>query len=218
MQSSANTPETRAGARIGMAPDFKIGTFGQFNMRTSTITPSVHPVSLYLIAATIALAGCSTTREVYRDETFQPQTPFSANIQRPSKTVCWSVKRAFLSQGYMLEQSADSATLTGAKNYQLDDDTTVTLRLQTTCAENNDGSSTVFATASRDISKVQKEKQHRSAGIGWATVTVPSGSAESLRLIKRETVQDPKFYQRFYQLVKTFSEEDEKTSPGKPAQ
>ena len=185
-------------------------------MRPPTFTPSA--LFLYLIALTFTLAGCSSKREIYREEVFQPQTQFSATIQRPSKVVCWSVKRAFLSQGYMLDRSADSATLTGAKDYQRDDDTTITLRLQTTCAENNDGSSTVFATASRDISKVQKEKQHRSAGIGWATVTVPSGSAESLRLIKRETVQDKDFYQRFYKLVRTYAEEDEKTSRGASAQ
>jgi hypothetical protein len=38
------------------------------------------------------------------------------------------------------------------------------VRLQTTCAENSDGTSTVFAAASRDINKVQNEKQHRGAG------------------------------------------------------
>lgn len=184
-------------------------------MRAPAFTPSVSCFSLQLIAAIIVvIAGCGTTREVYKDEEFRPQTPFSANIQRPSKVVCWSVKRAFLSQGYMLERSADSATLTGIKDYPTDDETTVTLRLQTTCAENNDGSSTVFATASRDVSKVQQEKQHRSAGVGWFTVTIPSGSAETLRLIKRETIRDRDFYQRFYKLVKTFAEEDEKTPNG----
>lgn len=181
-------------------------------------TPPVSRVCLLQLIAAIVLAGCGTTREVYQGEAFQPNTQFSATIQRPSKVVCWSVKRAFLSQGYMLDRSADSATLTGVKDYTVDDETTVTLRLQTTCAENNDGSSTVFATASRDVNKVQQEKQHRSAGIGWFTVTIPSGSAESLRLIKRETVQDAGFYQRFYSLVKTFAEEDDKTPSRTSAQ
>lgn len=185
-------------------------------MRDSTYAPSVFFLYLQLITAAIVLAGCSA-REIYREEAFRPETPFSATIQRPSKVVCWSVKRAFLSQGYMLDRSADSATLTGVKDYQTDDETTVTLRLQTTCAENNDGSSTVFATASRDVSKVQKEKQHRAAGIGWATVTIPSGSASTLRLIKRETVQDAEFYQRFYKLVRSIAEADEKSSRGTSA-
>src|SRR5689334_11010230 len=134
-------------------------------MRFSTSSFPHSLLCVQLIVTAVVLAGCSTTKEVYREESFKPKTQFSANIPRSSKVVCWSVKRAFLSQGYMLDRSADSATLTGTKDYQQDDETTVTLRLQTTCAENNDGSSTVFATASRDISRVQKEKQHRSAGI-----------------------------------------------------
>jgi flagellar basal body L-ring protein FlgH len=177
-------------------------------MRASTSALRIPLSSLHLLVVVIALAACSTTKEVHKAEAFKPETQFSQKIARPSKIVCWSVKRAFLSQGYMLDQAADSPTLTGVKNYQKDDETTVTLRLQTSCAENNDGTSTVFATASRDISKVQEEKQHRSGGIGWFTLTVPAGSRETLQIVKRETVQDPEFYQRFYALVKTFAEED----------
>jgi hypothetical protein len=180
-------------------------------MRASAFVPSP---SLFLFVTAIVLAGCASTKEVHKAEAFQPQTQFSEKIQRPSKIVCWSVKRAFLSQGYMLDQAADSPTLTGVKNYQKDDETTVTLRLQTSCAENQDGTSTVFATASRDISKVQQEKQHRSGGIGWFTLTVPAGSRETLQIVRRETILDREFYQRFYALVKTFAEEDAASGRG----
>ena len=176
-------------------------------MRASTSAPRIPVNYFHLFVAVMVLAGCAS-KEVYREEAFKPQTQFSEKVQYPSKIVCWSVKRAFLTQGYMLDQSADSPTLTGVKNYQKDDETTVTLRLQTSCAENNDGTSTVFATASRDISKVQEEKQHRSGGIGWFTLTVPAGSRETLQIVKRETIRDAEFYQRFYALVKTFAEED----------
>lgn len=172
---------------------------------------------LHLVAAALVLAGCAS-KEIYREEAFKPQTQFSERIPQSSKVVCWSVKRAFLSQGYMLDQAAaDSPTLTGVKTYQTDDDTTVTLRLQTSCAENNDGSSTVFATASRDVAKVQQEKQHRAGGIGWFTLTVPSGSKETLQVVKRETIQDREFYRRFYALVKTFAAEDMKAPQGAAA-
>lgn len=168
---------------------------------------------LYFLAAAIALAGCGTTKEVHRKEAFDQGTPFSAKIQRSSKVVCWSVKRAFLTQGYMLDRStAESATLTGVKEFQTDDETNVTLRLQTSCADNNDGTSTVYATATREVNQVQYEKQHRAAGIGWATVTVPAGSARILRTLSRETVQDADFYQRFYGLVAKFAEEDARTA------
>lgn len=186
-------------------------------MRASASAPHIRFLYLNLFAAAIVLSGCAA-KEVYRDEAFRPQTQFSERIQAPSKIVCWSVKRAFLTQGYMLDQSADSPTLTGVKTYQTDKETTVTLRLQTSCAENNDGSSTVFATASRDVAKVQEEKQHRAGGIGWFTLTVPAGSKDTLQIVKRETIQDRDFYKRFYALVRSFAEEDAKTPRGTAVQ
>jgi hypothetical protein len=165
---------------------------------------------LSLLTATLVLEGCSTTKAVHSRESFQQAgTPYSAKISRPSKIVCWSVKRAFLAQGYMLDRStAEAATLTGVKEFQTDDETNVTLRLQTSCADNNDGTSTVYATAMREVNKVQRENQHRSVGIGWATITVPAGSAKIMRPLSRETVSDPAFYQRFYVLVSRLAEED----------
>ena len=165
------------------------------------------PVVCVLLGA--LLAGCSSTKDFHRKETFNSTTPFSAKVNQPSKIVCWSVKRAFLAQGYMLDRStAEAATLTGIKEFQADDETNVTLRLQTSCADNNDGTSTVYATAMKEVNQVQAEKQHRAFGVGWATVTVPAGSAKVLRPISRETVSDPEFYQRFYALVSKLAAED----------
>ena len=178
-------------------------------MRASTFKQPVPPI-VGLLAAALILGGCaSTKKDVHRKEAFNTATPFSAKVNRPSKVTCWSVKRAFLQQGYMLDRtSAESATLTGVKEFQADDETNVTLRLQTSCADNNDGTSTIYATAMREVNQVQAEKQHRAMGIGWATLTVPAGSAKVLRPISRETVNDPEFYQRFYALVSKFAEED----------
>jgi hypothetical protein len=162
-----------------------------------------------MLVATVLAGGCASTKDIHRKETFNSTTPFSAKVNAPSKIACWSVKRAFLAQGYMLDRStAEAATLTGIKEFQADDETNVTLRLQTSCADNNDGTSTVYATALKEVNQVQSEKQHRAFGIGWATVTVPAGSAKVLRPISRETVNDPEFYQRFYALVSKLAAED----------
>jgi len=170
----------------------------------------VTPGLACLLTAALALHGCSTTNPVHRQESFQPAgMPYSAKIAQPSKIACWSVKRAFLAQGYMLDRStAESATLTGVKEFHTDDETNVALRLQTSCADNGDGTSTVYATAMREVNKVQREAQHRSAGVAWATITVPAGSAKILRPLRRETVSDPAFYRRFYALVSQLAEED----------
>lgn len=172
------------------------------------VTPWSRVRLLYFLAAVLLISGCASTKAVHQKEMFNSVTPFSAKVNQPSKIACWSVKRAFLQQGYMLSSTAESATLTGVKEFQSDDETNVTLRLQTSCADNNDGTSTVYATAMREVSQVQNEKQHRSAGVGWATITVPAGSAKVLRPLSRETVNDPEFYQRFYALVSKLAAED----------
>jgi hypothetical protein len=118
------------------------------------------------------------------------------------------VKRAFLSQGYMLDRGADTLVLSGTKEAQPDDDTNVSLRLQATCVDNRDGSSTVFATAIRETSKVQRVGHSASIGASFATLSVPSGMDRALRVQKRETIQDPKFYESFYVLVQRFANEE----------
>jgi len=166
---------------------------------------SLSPASVMgMIALLLALGACSSTKDVFRREAFKPQTPFSVQIPGSGKSVCWSVKRALLSQGYMLDRSADSVTLTGVKEFQPDDDTNVELRMQTSCADNGDGTSTVFATAIREVAKVQNVKQSVTAGISIATVTLPAGSERVMQVINRETVQDTKFYRRFYRLVRAY--------------
>jgi hypothetical protein len=162
-----------------------------------------------LLVAVLFVTGCASTKDIQRKEAFTTATPFSTTIELPSKVVCWSVKRAFLAQGYMLDRAtAESATLTGVKEFQSDDETNVTLRLQTSCADNSNGTTTVYATALKEVNQVQEEKQHRALGVGWATVTVPAGSAKVLRPISRETIKEPEFYQRFYALVAKLAQED----------
>jgi uncharacterized protein DUF2242 len=153
----------------------------------------------------IALAGCASAPPKAE---FRADTPYSKVIQGSGDAVCWSVKRAFLMQGYMLDRGGESVILIGTKDTQPDDDTNVTQRMQTTCVDNHDGTSTVFATATRETSRLQRAPQSVSAGVSIATVTLPAGNEKSLRPIRRETIQDPKFYQGFYALVEKFSSQE----------
>jgi hypothetical protein len=108
----------------------------------------------------------------------------------------------------MLDRPTDSGVLTGTMDYQPKPKENVTVRLQTTCADNKDGTSIVFATASREDSRLQKMSQSTSAGIGPATVTLPSGSAKVLGVVRRETIRDPNFYDSFFKLVGTYVAQD----------
>ena len=179
-------------------------------MRTK-IHESPRWTSYLLFAAAVSLAGCGA-KPVKQEDPFRPDTPFSKNIVGTGDVVCWSVKRAFLSQGYMLDRSGESVILSGTKDSQIDNRTNLTLRLQTTCVDNKDGTSTVFATATREVSRLQKILNSVSAGVSIATVTVPTSSEDALRIVKRETIQDPAFYNSFYNLVQDFSAQEKRNS------
>lgn len=164
-----------------------------------------------VVAFAVLAGGCATRHKDLAEESISSRAPFSKTFAGSGDVVCWSVKRALLSQGYMLDRSADSGVLTGTRDYQPTDKLNVSYRLQTTCADNKDGTSIVFVTATREDSQLQKMKQTTSMGIGPATLTMPSGSARVLGVIRRETVKDPSFYNTFFTLVQGYVDQERLT-------
>jgi hypothetical protein len=163
--------------------------------------------SAALLAAVLSIpvmAGCASRRHDLASDAISVKAPFSETFAGPSDAICWSVKRALLSQGYMLDRTSEAGVLTGTREFQADPKLNVTVHLQTSCADNRDGTSIVFVTASREESRLQKMKQSTSVGVGPATLTMPSGSAEVLGVVRRETIQDPDFYHRFFALINGF--------------
>ena len=161
------------------------------------------------VVVAAATAGCASKPPVARGP-FASSAPFSKTLAGSGDAVCWSVKRAMLGQGYMLERSSESGVLTGTRDYQPDQKMNVTVRLQTTCADNRDGTSIVFVTAEREESKLQKMKQTTSVGVGPATLTMPAGSAKVLGVVRRETIDDPSFYNSFFTVVQGFVAQEER--------
>jgi hypothetical protein len=168
--------------------------------RTRSSIAASRIVSLLTIAA--AVAGCASKHDTRGP--FVASAPFSKTIPGSGDAVCWSVKRALLGQGYMLERSGETGVLTGTRDSQPTEKMNITVHLQTTCADNRNGTSIVFVTADREVSKLQRMKQSTSAGIGPATITLPAGSAKVLGIVRRETIEDPNFYHSFFALVEGF--------------
>jgi hypothetical protein len=153
------------------------------------------------VAAAALLAGCAHHPP---PQQFTATAPFSRTYTGSGDAVCWSVKRALLSQGYMLDRPNDAGVLTGLRDEQPKPNLNVTMRLQTTCADNRNGTSIVFVTATREENQLQKMKQTTSMGVGPATLTMPSGSARVLGTVRRETIKDPDFYGQFFTLVQNY--------------
>ena len=177
------------------------------------MTSSAHTASLpriaLAVAATVAIGGCASRKADIAQQSISAQAPFSRTFQGSGDTVCWGVKRALLSQGYMLDRPNESGVLTGTRDFQPDEKLNISYHLQTTCADNRDGSSIVFVTAEREDNRLQKMKQTTSLGVGPATLTMPSGSARVLGVVRRETVKDPAFYDSFFSLVQSYVDQEQ---------
>jgi hypothetical protein len=172
-------------------------------------TPRSSPIYVTLLAVALSSSGCASHQphELARDS-ISTQAPFSKTFRGSGAIVCWSVKRALLSQGYMLDRSNDAGVLTGTRDFQPTPKLNLSYHLQTTCADNRDGTSIVFVTATREDSQLQKMRQTTSLGVGPATLTMPSGSARVLGTVRRETIKDPTFYQKFFDLVQGYMGEE----------
>jgi hypothetical protein len=57
-----------------------------------------------------------------------------------------------------------------------------------------------------------------SAGVSFATVTVPSGMEKVLHVVSRETIRDPQFYERFYLLVESYARDEWRQSRSRARQ
>jgi hypothetical protein len=182
--------------------------------RTRSSIAASRIVSLLTIAA--AVTGCASKHDTRGP--FVASAPFSKTIPGSGDAVCWSVKRALLGQGYMLERSSETGVLTGTRDSQPTEKMNITVHLQTTCADNRNGTSIVFVTADREVSKLQRMKQSTSAGIGPATITVPAGSAKVLGIVRRETIEDPNFYNSFFALVEGFVAQEGRSHPEQHAE
>jgi hypothetical protein len=168
-----------------------------------------------VVAAVITASGCASRKVDVAEASISSAAPFSRTFQGSGDAVCWSVKRALLSQGYMLDRPNDSGVLTGTRDFQPDPKLNISYHLQTTCADNRDGTSIVFVTAEREDNRLQKMKQTTSVGVGPATLTMPSGSAQVLGVVRRETIKDPGFYDRFFSLVQSLVDQEERTAQGR---
>jgi hypothetical protein len=149
----------------------------------------------------LSLAACGK-RDVYRDEAFQGDTPFSARIQAPVERVKSGVRHALLSQGYLLAAAPEPDMLAGSKEFQDDEERNVVLYLQAAWRDNGDGSTTVYAVAKQQVNSLETAKQ--TAGISLPTlggISLPAGSTRFQTKISGETIQDPAFYRRFYHSV-----------------
>jgi len=176
------------------------------------------PRTVFVFALSAALvgtlAGCasSSVPGLDRAPRFDPDDFDSASmhtrhINAPQARVCEGARRALLSQGYLVS-TASAEVVAGRKYFQPSSDIHYEVEMRVVCAtEGGDKTRTAaFASALQDRYVIKKINNSASLGVGaLGSVSLPfSASDDTLVKVGSETVTDPRFYDRFFQLFDRF--------------
>lgn len=155
------------------------------------------------IAATLILAtlgGCGSSK-VHKHEQFELESQYRESYAVSPRHACTGAKRALLSQGYSLDENLDT-TIKAHKEFQPEDENMTVLEFSVTCMPGGQGA-VVFANAIESVYKLKKTSD--SVGVGVSSVgsiKLPWGKRlDSLVKTSGTTIDDKKFYKRFFKLV-----------------
>jgi hypothetical protein len=158
------------------------------------------PTILTTALCVLTLTACSS-EAVYTKESFAADSPFQKRVAVKTAVACESARRALLSQGYLID-SASNEQVKGRKAYKSEDERSTFIEMQVVCASDNTGS-TLYATALLSTYAVKKTGSSASVGVkAVGSVSLPFGqSADSMVKVSDETIDDKKFYKRFFVAV-----------------
>ena len=162
-----------------------------------------------LMLTLLLCAGCGG-RAVYRDEAFQEESPFRRNLTVSAQKACEAAQLAMLSQAYRISLK-EATEVRAQKDFQPDNDTSVTIDLDVVCKDMPPGS-IIFANAVQTKYELKKSSQTTSVGIpSVGSLSMPWGkTAETLVKVGGETISDEEYYARFFALVRNILEPQKK--------
>jgi hypothetical protein len=159
------------------------------------------------LAGLAALAACSSTPQQpkFQQEMFDTgASPFSRHFAATSPDACEAARRALLSQGY-LTTTTRSDTIDASKDFQPSGDKHITVEFHVVCTPGDDAenSSLVYANAVQSGYTLKKSDTSASVGLsilGSLSLPIRSNS-DAMVKVSSETIQSPKFYDRFFDYV-----------------
>jgi hypothetical protein len=171
-----------------------------------------NPRVLLPIALVMSMSGCVVQKPVvYQTEKFDTTDIYTRRFQASSEAVCEASRRALLSQGYVIN-AASTTQVDGRKSFQPENDMHVQIGFRVVCAtDGTDGKvASVFVNALEDRYALKKVNNSASLGVGaLGSLSLPfSSSDDSLVKVASETIQEEKFYARFFQLVERYLNND----------
>lgn len=167
--------------------------------------PAAAAVSLVLLTAGCA-GGNMMPPPAYSAEKFSPDAPFELRLATGPLAACRYGQRALLSQGYQVNGS-DTDTVRGTKYFQPQSKYQMQLDITLVCLPGADGT-VIYASAMQTRYELKTSASNTGLSVaGVGSVSLPwSTEKEAMVKVGEETVADPEFYGRFFELLKRLAE------------
>lgn len=159
------------------------------------------------LALCVALLAACSNSAVYKDESFDSDSPYRMRTTGDASLACESARRALLGQGYLIE-TASSEGVKGRKAYKSDSAQNTFIEMNIVCLPEVSGS-TLFANGLLSAYELKKSASSASVGVSaLGSISLPIGqSADSLVKVSEETIDDKDYYRRFFAAVGTILDE-----------
>lgn len=155
------------------------------------------------ILLTLALLAACGTPSVYTDEAFSKESPYFKQFRQSEAQACEAAQHALLSQGYRIER-AEAQNVRAKKDFQPDDEINVTIDFDVVCKPSGSGA-TVFVNAVETTYELKKTSNAASLSVSGGGIALPWGkSTDALVKVAGKTIEDDKFYKRFFDLLTTY--------------
>jgi hypothetical protein len=159
---------------------------------------------LALALAGALLAACGGPSPYYSEESFGAKSVHRHSFEVPADRLCDAAYTALLAQGYVVARGAarDPLALVGSKEFKGEDNRHAVLQVHATCRAAAHGSF-LYATAIESHFDVKQSTEKTSVGVPIITPLSITSTSESEAAVKTggQTVEDRRFYERFYEAV-----------------
>ena len=155
------------------------------------------------------IAGCGGPH-VHKDERFTLDSQFKKQYNVSAEYACESAKRALLSQGYAVDDNL-AKSVKAHKEFQPEDETMTVLEFSVICMPDQNGS-ILFANAVESIYRLKKTSDSVGVGVSsLGSIKMPWGKeVDSLVKTAGSTIDDKRFYKRFFDLVEETIREEKR--------
>ena len=168
-------------------------------------------------ALALLLSACSSNRPAaFQREEFQASNTFSRSFDGTEAQTCEAVRRALLSQGYVVS-IANADLVNARKSFQPEHDSHVEIEFRVVCTAQRKGTrpTLAFVSALQDRYALKKSNNSASVGVGAiGSLSLPFTSGDdSLVKVASETITASNFYDRFFKLVASYLVADPEPAP-----